>query len=419
MVAERRKRWIVGLLLLAALVGGGAAFLRKQTSELPVYVTGAARMLDGDPIYRRDEPKPFTYPPFFALPFVPFVVLPTQGQRVVWYVVNLAVLALVLSRLDRFWRGRVPDGTRVKFWLVTLLLAGRHVMSVFENQSHDLLVAALVVFAAVDYAERRELRAAGWAGIAAACKATPLLFLVLFVVQRRWRAALWMLGVALVLTGLPDLLLPQDGGKSWAVSWFDTLLVGIAPGSTAAVAGAWNAASYLNQSLSGTLHRLVTPVVEDGPFLRDVAVVALEPGARKVVILVGQLCVLGLVALAAMPRWLRGADERAAEQRRFAAAAAVTCGMVLLSPMSSKSHFCVLLLPIALAVADWLRPSKDRVVTLALVLLLLLGPLTVKGLIGGEIGEVVLAFGSVTACALVALLVVVRILTRASSVQGD
>src|SRR5205823_7715966 len=107
------------------------------------------RMRAGEPIYRTDE-RAFTYPPLFALPFVPMTLLPAPLQRPVWYAINFAALAVIVLGLRRRVAPIIGDGRRVwLFWILVALLAGRHVLAVLENQSHDLLVF-LCAFLAVD-----------------------------------------------------------------------------------------------------------------------------------------------------------------------------------------------------------------------------------------------------------------------------
>ena len=87
-------------LLMAIFVAGLVPFLAKPYSELPLYLQAGARMRQGEPIYRTDE-RPFTYPPLFAVPFVPLSLLPTPVQRPIWYTINFAALAVIVARLRR------------------------------------------------------------------------------------------------------------------------------------------------------------------------------------------------------------------------------------------------------------------------------------------------------------------------------
>jgi hypothetical protein len=388
-----RARLGLLLVLLGAIAAGGLLAYAKGTSELPVYLTAAERMQAGAPIYRTDDFKPFTYPPFFALPFVPLAALPEAWQRGAWYGVNVALVALAIFVIHRVLQPPRPFW----FWAIVGLLSFRHVGAVLENQSHDLVVGAAVTLAAV-----MPRASPAWSGLAAAMKATPLLFGLLFVVRRRLAAAALLVLVATGATLLPDVVAPQADGRSWVGSWYETFLSPLRPGATADAPGAWNPSTSLNQSLSGTLHRWTSPPRQAGPFIDDVAWLALGDGGRRALTLVASGGVLLLLALACWPR--PTAEPRL---QHFAAAAAIACGMALLSPMSSKSHFCVLLLPIAFCVRDFLG-RRDPVVGTALVLLVLLGPLTSKGIVGKGLGNALLAAGSVTACALIALLATVR-----------
>ena len=79
--------------------------------------------------------------------------------------------------------------------------------------------------------------------------------------------------------------------------------------------------------------------------------------------------------------------------------------------MSSKSHFCVLLLPLAFCVRHFLDRGRDPILGALLLASLCLGTLTVKGIgWGREIGNVFLAYGSVTWTAFAVLLATAHVL---------
>lgn len=409
----RRPRWVAVvavLLVLAALGGGLAVFLAKGTSELPVYTTGGARMLEGEEIYRPTDAKPFTYPPFFALPFVPFAWVPDSLHRAIWYLVNVASLVWIVVMLRRIALARRPAGRRERWlWILVLALAGRHVAATFQNQSHDLLVFLPLVLAARSFWWHRELRGGAWCGLAAACKATPLLFLPTFLGQLRVRAALGLLIALVAATLLPDLVLPRDDGLMWVVAWYDTFLGAVEAGSPAAGSGAWNAASSLNQNLAGSIYRLSVPVEVPGPFVEDVAIWHPSERTRKLVTLAAQLAVVAVIAFGAWPTRARGEANDDRGWRRIGEVGLVACGMVLLSPMSSKSHFCVLLLPAVFCAVELLW-RRFRIVPAAfLVVAFVFGTLTSKGVFGRDLGNRILAMGSV-AWSAVALLVATALL---------
>ncbi len=399
-----------GLALVVAAVGL-AVFLRKGSSELPVYVLGAERMLLGSEIYRTSDLKPFTYPPFFALPFIGLVNLSVTVQRVVWYCVTVLALVFTWRRLVRLFEPDLPAASRARRVFIVLLavVGGRHLLAIFENQSHDMLVLGCTVAASVAWARGQNGRAGGWAGLGAACKATPLLFAVPFLLQRSGRALLGAALVGAAATLLPDVVAPRTDGQLWVWAWIETMLAGVRPGAVADLSGTWAAGSILNQSLTGTLHRLTTDVgAPTSVWDVHATIVVLSPAGRRGVLLAAQLLLVVGVAWLCRPAAVRAAPAGNVRYVRLAQAAAVACGMVLLSPMSSKSHFGVLLLPIALAAFLVCRGCRDRALIAGLALVFVIGTLTTKGVVGSRLGNVLLAYGSVTWTAVLALMLTAR-----------
>lgn len=429
---NRSRLWLLPL-LLAVLVGGAWVFgyraEKKHDRELPVYVQGGERMAAGTEIYRPGEDeKPFTYPPFAALPFVPFALLPHDWQPAGWFAVNFAIVLLLVRWLHGYAQvplpGRAPPRL-VWFWLLTGVVGGRHVFSVLSNQSHDLLIAGLVGLCAAAWCRNRSW-AGLFAGVGAATKATPLLFVGLFGLRWRWSALVWLAVGVVGATLLPDLLFPRGDGQWWWQRWIDVNLRGLQVGGAASREGVWNSHSFLNQSLSGTLLRLFTPVQGPGTFVQGeaghVLLVALPAGVFKVVNYASQLAVLGLIALGvrAAAGTVRAAADRALAQRGvgLGEVAAVACGMVLLSPQSSKSHFCVWLFPVAFVAERLLRGPRDRLAAGLLVGACLTG-LLAKDVLGTRLGNQALALGNVTWATVLLLLATVRCLWTAARAGAD
>jgi hypothetical protein len=217
--------------------------------------------------------------------------------------------------------------------------------------------------------------------------------------------------VAVALTVLPDLVCPRADGRWSAEVWYSTFLSGLRVGGTAAAAGAWAEASFLNQSLSGTLHRLLTDIEPKGTFQLDhVHLVAADAAVRKVVTLAAQALVGLLVLVACLSGRGRALPAADGALHRFGQVGAVACGMVLLSPMSSKSHFCVLLFATAFCVADLLYRRRDAVVVVLLAAVFACTTLSTKDIVGKSLGNQLLARGSVTWAALLTLLATVHVL---------
>jgi alpha-1,2-mannosyltransferase len=428
---NRSHLWLLPL-LLAVLVGGAWVFGyradKKDDRELPVYVVGGERMAAGVEIYRRGEDsKPFTYPPFAAVPFVAFAAVPHDWQPAVWFAVNFVIVLLLVRWLQGYARQDVPGRAPPRllaFWLLTGVLGGRHVFSVLSNQSHDLFIAGLVGLAAAAWVRGRSV-AGVFVGLGAAVKATPLLFLGLFGLRLRWFAIVLVLASAALATVSCDLLFPRTDGAFWWQRWFDVNLRGMEVGGAASQSGIWNSHSVLNQSLSGTLARLFTPVTGAQKFVvgeaGTVLLTELSPTVFKLVNLASQLAVLAFVTLGVLGggRAARSAADAARAQRLVALGevGAVVCGMVLLSPQSSKSHFCVWLFPVAYLADRLLRGPRDRLATVLLVAAAITG-LLAKDVLGTKLGNQALAYGNVTWATVLLLLATVRCLWTARRTEG-
>jgi alpha-1,2-mannosyltransferase len=428
-----KRAWLWPL-LLAVLVGGSYWFGFRADKggerELPVYLAGGERMAQGAEIYRRSpgpgyevDGKPFTYPPFAAVPFVPMRHVAKEWQPAVWFAVNFVILVLLARWLHRHASGSRPGlapPRLVWFWVLTAVFGGRHVASVLGNQSHDLLVCGLVGMTAAAWVAGRN-SAAVWAGLGGAMKATPLLFIGLFGVRWRWIAVLLLPFVFVAASLLPDWLYPRADGGSWLRAWYDLNLRGLQVGGAASAAGAWNSHSILNQGLGGTLVRLFQPVqVADSVFVLgqpgDVLCCALPTTLFRIVQIVLQLGVLAVIAFGVRcaGRAVAAAKDPVAVQRALGLGevAAIACGMVLLSPQSSKSHFCVWLFPVAFVAERLLRGRRDLVAWALFGSAAVVG-LVAKDLLGKQLGNLLLAFGNVTWATLLLLLATVRCLATA------
>jgi hypothetical protein len=182
----------------------------------------------------------------------------------------------------------------------------------------------------------------------------------------------------------------------------------------------WDSDLVLNQSLSGLVNRFAQSGLPGsaGPLPSGLAALSPETVAWIRCWTYGTS-----VALLALTAWrfgrpgqpwrAAGADARgdrdAGSSQIGLEAAALACLMLLLSPMSSKAHYVVLVLP-CIAFARAYIERRDAWLRILLPVLLLTGPLTSKGLTGKALGDLTLAWGFPTWFALGLLLAVWRLL---------
>ncbi len=345
-----------------------------------LYPLGAGCFLEGQPL--PSCALGFTYPPAFALVMVPFVPMPMWARTLIWYLISIALLygsvrlgeRLVVSTLSL----TLDDSQR--WWLraVSVLLGLKFMFAVLENQAYDHLVFFLVVLGVYGLAERRDGLAVVGISLAAALKATPLIFLPYLLLRRKWKLFIWCaLGYA-GFSLLPDLLFWIQGrSHDYYARWLQGIVVGTyADGSTLRTTFGGDD-NQLNQSLHSFVHRIMAGLGWLDHF--QTALYVAYAG-----VLLGAAWMIRTTARLERPEALDGS--------------ALLIAMLMLSPMSSKSHFVATILP-SMVVVAYLIGLKTVPMRFGLLLgaSFALNSLTSRSLIGTGRSTVLLSMGCVTA----------------------
>ena len=367
-----------------------------------------------DVMYYGNSPEgvaAMAYPPLLVAMYIPFLEMSEYVQRIAMLGVMACFLVFIFSTIQCMVVGKHTLKKTALFWLIVAMIVGRYVVSPIENYSHDLLVAALVILAIRCWANQKEKRGGIAIGVATACKATPLLFLPLLLLQRRWQAALLMVVAMVIAFFLPDIFFPRDSG-TWAGHWFSLVLNSLHFTDGANRVVQWSTWNQLNQSISGTIERLFSFPIHPSKDAIDARIMTLSTQTISILTNILRLGVIGILFLA-----MYKPSNSPIVFRRFCEGALLVCAMLLLSPMSSKAHFILLILPAAVMVQFYLWEKKDWIITGIFVIMFLYGTLTVKDLVGTHFGHAVLVTGSVTWCTFLAMLGTWRVmwLTQSSS----
>jgi len=301
---------------------------------------------------------PFTYPPLLALLLTPLLVLPEIAQTVVWYVIAIgcAVVSCRLAEriaLELFpgeWPAR--DLTLLR-WSGTLLSL-KFILAVFENQGYDLLALPLLLVGLRGLTSGRDDLAGLSFGTAAALKVTPLLLLPWLLLRRRFRAAAMFVVALVVLSILPDLFLtPQGAAHGYLVTWLDEIAGKslLEQGSTSRLPF-WDGVNPYNLSLRGTVAQMVNETALQPHFK-----LVLRLSQATFVVLVAVIMLLGLRSVRLIP----------------VEACVLVIAMLMLSPMTSRTHFVNLVLPYFVLVAACLRDGQTRRLGVAVLVLSFVG----------------------------------------------
>jgi hypothetical protein len=423
------------LATIAVLVGLGIQAVAKSGSGWnQVYVMPAALLLQGRDFYR--EIPAFTYPPFSAWIFTPFVFLRPWAARAVWYLVCATALVYLCMKAWRLAGGSKLESpgrstpTRRREQIAFLLgqaIAFKFVINVLSHLQTDLVIAALLMAGCAAIGAAHYFRAATWIGCAAAFKATPLLFAAYLLWRRQWLAAVWLLCVAVGANLLPDTIhRPPDGGV-WSVHWYQRYLRPM--GSATYLPGDWHNQLNNNQSIAGAVRRWLGTSWRSAP---KAFVVFDRPGAptKNIIRMVYYVCCMSVLLPVLLVEWRRRrAREPAAvplpkdeldlyDASAIPAASQIECGivlllMLLLSPNSSPAHFCVMLLP-AFCIARLAVYTRGWGLRALLALAILFSILSIHVRIPSTLAaeQILLWLGTISASAFFLLLACIAALLR-------
>lgn len=331
----------------------------------------------------------FTYPPASAFFMIPFAPLPMWTRNLLWYAALVGATWLSFRLCERLARMTFPGPWQqrelVRMRFLALALSLRFILAVFENQAYDGIVFLFLLVGVEGMARGKDLQSSAGFGMAAALKATPLLFFPYLLLRGRVKLFFACVAIYLGISFLPDLFFTLKGAPQ---GYFGTWLNDIAGGalkSTAASQGMWfEGPGVLNQSLRSLVFRFSTGSGYSDHFHEILAA-----------LYIGYLC----LTLAFLLKSAKMVNPYLLDS------SVLVVGMLMLSPMSSKSHFVVLMLPYMALSAYVIREQRMRWIGGGvLAVSFALTSLTSKGLLGRDLGNIALSAGCVTVGALVLLI---------------
>jgi alpha-1,2-mannosyltransferase len=340
------------------------------------FPAGAKCLLENLPLQQCDQS--FTYPPFFALVMTPFAPLTMPIRNIVWYVVTLAAIGGSFAICDflarRLAGGEWREGELALLRGATFLFSLKFILSVLENQSYDALVFVFVAAGIMLLLERRDLFAGISLALAAALKMTPLIFLPYLVFKRRYAGAVVMTIVFVALSLLPDLLFSPVGSFAHFRMWVDQVggaaLLERINGPQQSVQTLhvfWHGSNPNNYSLRALAGWFIDDYTDNGKFR----------------VLLYAIYAAYLAVIAAV-MWRRRGDNASVPSD----GALLVISMLMLSPMTSRSHCIVLMLPYAVLAAIWIKEPASRLIGAGLLLAsFALTTLSSNDLVGRRISE--------------------------------
>jgi alpha-1,2-mannosyltransferase len=392
---ESGRRFSIAHLMLALMViiilAGGIYFARRSgsdpriyTNDFNVYYHAAREVMAGrDPYQDSLRPStPYLYPPLLSEVILPLALLPLPVAAYVWYLLSVASIlsaAWMAAELgcrviqskqscsrETERRPQPLDSVRLRVLIAAgaLLMLIRFVLDNFDFGQVNTIVAALAVAHVYFYVKKNKTASALALALAVSIKLTPIILILYHVSKLRFRFVAACVGLLIGVSLLS--FLPFGSRAPDAFTVFVNRTVKNGQGFDLAFSG--------NQSLRGAVARLTEtqgerPDMYGGESTR-------RPTSALTLIL--STAVVALSILSA----LMARDE-------MSAAAPFFCCFVLLSPLSWKAHFVVLIFPLAYLIAATLAATEKRRAYLiaALAAVFALFNITSPKVFGPEWGE--------------------------------
>jgi hypothetical protein len=175
------------------------------------------------------------------------------------------------------------------------------IFNAFAHQQTDVLIAGLLLGGALAIRDKHGMTGGAAIGLAAGCKASPLLWAPYLFWRGRRGAAAMVVAVALSINALPDLFVAAPHGTWWMQRWVEDF-VWPSQRPDAAV-GLWATSIEYNQSLAGTLQRWINTELAFSPSPHVVARTRVDAITLKIVLysMFVILVVVSIVAARARP----------------------------------------------------------------------------------------------------------------------
>ena len=384
--------WIVLIVTAAALY----PMFGRSSDMGPFYSAAARCLLHGEALLSCLPQYP--YQPALAIFFIPIAFLPAVLQRLIWYVIFVGCLVLAVRLTEAIAERLYPGSTRGQnlFWLrmIMLITCGKHFLDVITYASHDPLSLALIMLGTWALFNGREAVGGLWLAVAAAIRASPLIYLPYLILKRRLIACGVFLIALLGVSAIPDVIGALRGGYTGHVTDWLGQVVGpaLVPGNSSELVfwDIWNGANLYNQSLRGLINRFAT-----GPVL------GLTP-TTILIVADGIFAAIVGVLLLMSPR-----------RREYVAidTAVLLIAMLALSPMTSRYHYIFVLPAVILATAATIAdPRMRRLGTSVLVASFLLRAGTSNAIAGQRLTDFAYTYGFMPLGAIALYIIFVAIL---------
>lgn len=361
---------ILSILLNTNIVAKAGYTDNQYGNDFTVFYAASRNLYNfGDPYNHPIATNtPYLYLPLFAFLLIPLALLPLPIAATIWYWLNILFSLSVI-----FISSKLVSSDLNKQIIISSLLLISLARLILDNLfwgQVNILVTLLVLLWIL--AKKKNL--AWWGELALATaiaiKITPALLGFYLVLKHRWKDLLHLTICFLTLTAISLIPLGSQS-KALLIGWFKrTILNG--EGFNWAYAG--------NQSLRGAIERFFTSTNTESSYYPNVNYFDLSKSQTSFIFLFLAISLLSYYSYKIL------------QQKQgiiVTEIAACCCLMLMLSNLSWKAHFILLVIPLAVLGEKIFSRSKiDRTLSLiGLLVFFLLTSLTLQAIIGSQLHQ--------------------------------
>jgi hypothetical protein len=357
---------LVSLLLLA----GQAVRAAGKIEDFDVYHDAAVRVHDGETPYLHLGVlrRTYVYPPFLASALAPLTPLGRDPMYALWAALQFGALIGSLRLVARWLRSHPQAPTILA---LSLLFVTPFAMNAARRGQVGPLLLFLTLAAISWEGSGKIVRASAALATAMSLKLFPALIALAWLLRRRSSAIAWTAAWVVILSAGIPLLVMGPAGAADAWERYASIFL---DGQSSTDAPIWfGVRGYNSQSLLSALYWWTTDAsaleLQDG--VAPLHLVSLGAGGRAVMAVVAYSVFLGaglVSALAARRTWGRPETIALVD-------AALLLGLLpILSPISLKNNFILLLPAHALLLTLWRNMPRGARMLYGLALLLHLFP---------------------------------------------
>jgi len=235
-----RRRWSARTLALVAggcVVAAAIAFVRGKGEgvggDFHVFWQAGRNFATGAALYHGALPgaRPFLYPPFAAMVFQLFALLPLPVAAEILSFVSLVLLGVTTYLTQRIVARTYPDRATGPLPLVlAVVLTLVFFLDNFNRVQINEVIFLLILLGIDAHLRSRDVRSAAYFVVATALKITPVFFVIWLMLRGRGRAALAVPPLAIACVVAPLLLRGPATGTAELAEYYHSVLEGFQSG---------------------------------------------------------------------------------------------------------------------------------------------------------------------------------------------